>query len=71
MQTKAKCVHHWEIEIPNGPVSEGVCKNCGATREFLNSMFSTAHHITLEKEQGDDFTTIEQTEKKWNRWLNR
>lgn len=28
--------HHWRIEEPNGLVSVGVCKLCGATREFKN-----------------------------------
>ena len=30
------CSHHWTIEIASGPVSRGVCKSCGATREFNN-----------------------------------
>jgi hypothetical protein len=28
--------HHWRIEEPNGLVSRGVCKHCGATKEFKN-----------------------------------
>lgn len=31
------CRHHWVIEMPNGPTSRGVCKRCGAEREFKNS----------------------------------
>ncbi len=30
------CAHHWVIEPPSGPVSKGVCKKCGAEREFDN-----------------------------------
>jgi hypothetical protein len=30
------CAHHWQIATPNGESSEGVCKRCGATRDFLN-----------------------------------
>ena len=30
------CQHHWLIESPNGPVSMGVCRLCGAEREFHN-----------------------------------
>lgn len=30
------CAHHWIIETPNGPVSTGTCKKCGATKEFNN-----------------------------------
>ncbi len=28
--------HHWLIEEPNGPVSQGTCRSCGATRVFRN-----------------------------------
>jgi hypothetical protein len=30
------CSHHWVIESPNGPTSWGMCKYCGAKREFQN-----------------------------------
>lgn len=30
------CVHHWRIAEPNGPVSEGRCLHCGATRQYRN-----------------------------------
>lgn len=32
------CCHHWRIESPNGPTSRGVCRRCGAVREFHNSV---------------------------------
>lgn len=32
-----QCRHHWVIESPQGVTSRGVCKLCGAEREFLNS----------------------------------
>lgn len=32
---KPACVHHWLIETPDGALmSRGVCKRCGATKEF-------------------------------------
>lgn len=31
------CVHHWIIEVPQGPISKGRCKKCGAERDFPNS----------------------------------
>jgi len=31
------CAHHWVIETPSGPVSQGTCKVCGEEREFENS----------------------------------
>ena len=30
------CTHHWVIDTPSGPVSNGVCKACGEVREFMN-----------------------------------
>ena len=42
---KTECVHHWEIAIANGPMSEGKCKLCGKVQDFQNSIFS--EHITL------------------------
>jgi len=35
-RTAVWCRHHWLIEDPAGPVSRGVCKHCGAVREFKN-----------------------------------
>ena len=33
----SNCAHHWMIEPPNGPLSDGVCQRCGEKREFMNS----------------------------------
>jgi hypothetical protein len=33
-----KCSHHWLIEPPKGPTSKGVCKLCGARKEFDNQL---------------------------------
>jgi len=35
--TNHDCTHWWEIEIANGPTSQGICKFCGETRDFFNS----------------------------------
>ena len=35
--TKDSCRHYWIIESARGPVSKGVCKFCGAQKEFHNS----------------------------------
>lgn len=32
------CSHHWVIDSPNGPTSNGVCKLCGARQDFVNSL---------------------------------
>jgi hypothetical protein len=34
--TKQVCHHYWIIESPAGPASKGVCKFCGARKEFMN-----------------------------------
>ena len=30
------CHHHWIIDIPNGPSSSGICRDCGERRDFPN-----------------------------------
>ena len=35
--TEPRCRHHWLIESPQGPTSMGICKLCGARKEFRNS----------------------------------
>lgn len=30
------CQHHWLIEPPKGPTSQGVCRLCGEERAFQN-----------------------------------
>ena len=32
-----ECRHYWLIESPNGPISRGTCKFCGAEKDFHNS----------------------------------
>ena len=34
---ESNCRHYWVIEDAGGPASRGVCKFCGAEKEFLNS----------------------------------
>ena len=34
---KEECSHYWVIGSATGPSSQGVCKFCGAVREFHNS----------------------------------
>ncbi len=34
---ESHCRHHWLIESPQGPISMGICKLCGARKEFRNS----------------------------------
>ena len=32
------CAHHWDIAPANGPTSAGVCRNCGESKEFTNTV---------------------------------
>lgn len=34
------CAHHWLLPRPGGPTSDGVCKFCGAERQFSNTTAS-------------------------------
>ncbi len=40
------CRHYWIIESADGPTSKGVCRICGAEKEFFNSFYGT---IEVEK----------------------
>jgi len=40
--------HRWRIDEPSGPMSLGVCKTCGATKEFKNWL-SDGDFITNEE----------------------
>lgn len=37
VSTEPVCAHRWRIESPNGAMSMGVCRICGAEKEFPNS----------------------------------
>ena len=36
-KARKNCVHHWQIDTPNGRESRGVCKRCGVAKKFSNS----------------------------------
>jgi len=38
MTTNTNCAHYWILEIANGPTSTGMCKLCGTTKEFTNTI---------------------------------
>lgn len=35
------CRHRWRIAPPNGPISAGVCRLCGAERDFPTTTVDT------------------------------
>ena len=40
------CTHYWVIEAASGPTSRGVCKLCGAVKEFKNYVEHSVWHDT-------------------------
>ena len=54
------CAHHWLIESPAGPTSTGVCKLCGAVRDFktwveLNSYGYTFGDVPVYSKEFHEF----------------
>ncbi len=41
-QEEGGCTHHWQIASPSGEKSAGVCKTCGATRDFQNYAYRSS-----------------------------
>lgn len=39
--TAVQCRHHWVIDSPEGATSKGVCKLCGAEKQFSNATADT------------------------------
>lgn len=48
LKAQADHYHRWRIDEPSGPVSLGVCKVCGTTKEFKNWL-SDMDFITNEE----------------------
>ena len=38
-ESQTQCAHHWIIAPPDQPTSQGICKLCGAEKEFENFVF--------------------------------
>lgn len=52
-----ECVHFWLIESPNGPTSLGVCKLCGRTQAFRNSLTTSTWNKGLLR-RADDWRNL-------------
>lgn len=52
------CSHHWIIEEATGPSSAGVCRHCGARREFRN--YVEAPYWNEEKARHREQTRLSQ-----------
>ena len=42
-RARKNCVHHWMIESPAGPMSEGKCRKCRAVKTFCNINVARLH----------------------------
>ena len=42
-EVKGKCHHYWIIEPPGRIASRGVCKLCGAEKDFINDLPHSYH----------------------------
>jgi len=46
------CVHHWVYPPPNGPVSVGYCRRCGAENESHNSLVFEQFRLGSQPRKG-------------------
>ena len=46
---EGNCIHHWVLETPNGPWTNGNCKKCGENEKFSNSGGNASHWDTHKK----------------------
>lgn len=55
VEAPVQCCHRWVIERASGPVSNGVCRKCGAVREFVNTPVSSEWELEAlaEEDEGD------------------
>ena len=40
----AVCRHHWLLDPPSGPLDHGVCKFCGAVRDFVKQEIFSSYN---------------------------
>ena len=46
------CVHHYVIETPAGETSPGICRNCGAEKQFKNWLTDSYFEVDYAKKYG-------------------
>jgi hypothetical protein len=62
-RSKLECAHYWVIEAPQGPISIGKCKYCGAVSEFKNYVpFPSWENRASRYNNHSDLTIIESEE---------
>ena len=50
------CQHHWVIQEADGPISLGLCRECGAFKEFKN--YLEASHWGDEKARNESRVSL-------------
>lgn len=50
----AICVHHWIVDLADGPTSMGRCKRCGEKREHKNSVTDPKNWHALDKKRQEN-----------------
>lgn len=53
-----ECIHHWIIEMPDGPVSIGTCKKCGREREYENFKYGEYNSRPTTRPPVEDQSTL-------------
>ena len=67
--SKKDCVHHWQIETADGPISKGKCQKCNKVGQFENSIYMTQLHITVEKDLSDARRKEKDNIKSWHEFV--
>ena len=53
------CAHYWLIESANGPTSYGICRICGARKEFLNAIPEAGPPVAKKEKNPLDLPEME------------
>ena len=50
----AACQHYWILDSPNGPLSRGLCRDCGEEKDFPNYIEASwrGNDVSLEQLSG-------------------
>ena len=63
--------HNWAISPPNGPTSTGVCRTCGETREFKNSLPNPNYKNVKTKTIKELVAIRKAAAEEWEQWHGR
>ena len=65
------CRHYWVIESPKGPTSRGVCKLCGAEKEFNNYGAASWQEVDISPLIGPLRLPDIEPDKEWDDYHSR